>query len=832
MDDLSLRSLFHSALDEVTPPKPWLWQNMREQVHGVRDTQARRAWWKLSPTARRLVAAVLIIIVAGTAAAATIAIYEQRHKIVPVVPRAVALRPQCVDNGARMFDPKTGWNGSSRTTDGGKTWHDVSPPSVPNEVKGGGSFCAIDATHAWATAGTGSGPYQQDHIAVMSTQDGGQSWQQVSSIAIGYAISWKFNSQVEMGFFDDQHGWLLFEYVTVPIKRTLYATSDGGAHWSVLNRAANLGLGQLAAGCNVHGLTFESLQRGWLTWDCFTGYVSQQTPAGGAVVATTGDGGKTWVGVALPAYPAGNDYMCGATSPIFDVDGHGVMQVRCGGIGHAGWDAVYSTADNGRTWAAHPMDHFASVDFLNPNVAFYFWQESTNQPSTLYRTDDAGARWSVVASGLFPGSSVGNVTFLDEKTGFVGVSQSPAPWWTHDGGKTWSLLPPYRSAGNAVCGTFRDPGAGNAPRNVKMVSPTVGWATGTRRTADGGAHWMQVAPPAPKDRSTGYGEFFLDATHAWVVDTAGTKTACADHFVTYATTDGGTNWQQLSSTPVPDISASDKLAGTWNVSVEFVDAQTGWLLAQPVHFTMSTSVPLPLYKTSDGGRSWTLATSNGTWTAGDCTAVGLPDFSSRTTGWIGSTCTGAARSSFNLLVTQDGGMTWTAIELIKNACTAPAYPDGCPGAGPTPQFVDASHGWLLDTDTSSVLMTADGGLHWTRHALPHGSTYTCQGKYGPTTCSSQYAVEGAFLTPTQGWLVTVDATPNGPPSRLRVEQTLDGGRTWSVIYTRGLSAFTDFTGNITFVDAEHGFWWLDSESTLFSTSDGGHSWHQVHITYT
>ncbi len=819
MDDLSLRSLFHSSLDEVTPSKPWLWQNVRQQLHGVREAQSRRAWWKLSPTARRLVAAVLIIIVAGTAAAATIAIYEQRHKILPVVPRGAALRPQCVNNWARMFDPKDGWNGSSRTTDGGKTWHDISPPSVPKEVKGDGSFCAMDATHAWASEGTGQGPYQADHIAVMSTQDGGQSWHQMGSIAIGYPISWKFNSQVEMGFVDDQHGWLLFEYVTLPIKRTLYATSDGGAHWSVVNRAANLGLGQFAAGCNVHGLTFESLQRGWLTWDCFTGYVSQQTPAGGAVVATTGDGGKTWTGVALPGYPDGSDYTCGATSPIFDVDGHGVMQVRCGGIGHAGWDAVYSTADDGHTWAVHPMDHFAAVDILNADTAFYFWSPGGDQPSTLYRTDDAGARWKVVASGLFPGNSVGNLTFLDGKTGFVGVSQSPAPWWTYDGGKTWALPAPYRSAGNTVCGLFSDPGASsNMPQNVKMVSPTVGWATGTRRTADGGAHWTNVAPPVPKFRSTGYGEFFLDATHAWVVDAAGSKTACADHLVTYITTDGGATWQQLSSTPIPELSDSDKLAGTWTVSIEFVNDQTGWLYAHAVHFLVSTASVGPVYKTVDGGRTWSLMNDTGTWSSNGCSGAGLPTFTSPSTGWIGSMCTGAAQSSNNLLVTQDGGTTWTNVELTKNA-------------GPVPQFIDASHGWLLDTDAFSLLMTTDGGLHWTRHGLPHGSTYVCQGKYGPTTCQTTYVIEGTFLTPTQGWIVTEDFVPNGPPLRVHVERTVDGGRTWSVIYTRGLSGFVDFTGSLTFVDASHGFWWNGSDLSLMSTSDGGHTWSQVHVTY-
>jgi len=791
----------------------------------------RRRFALWSPALRRAIAAALIVVIAAGAAAATIAIYERRHQV-PVIPLPLGpVTRGCASAGIHMFDPQDGWNGTSRTHDGGKTWRDASPPPVTGSIKGPGSVCALDNLYAWSLTSIGTVPYQPTQLVVMATHDGGQSWFRAGAVTVPYSVSWRIGFAADVDFLDKSHGWLWMEYSTTPQKQTVYATSDGGATWERVGALPDLGLGNMAFDCSETGLMFDTTRRGWLTWDCTHGFDS--APAlGTPLMAITNDGGRTWSPVALDGMPATTDYICGVTSPIFTRD-QGVLQVSCAGTGHPGWDAVYSTDDGGSTWQVHPLAVWPTVDFISGTTGFYLWRNPKGGPNTLYRTDDGGAHWVVVASDVLPGRDLSQLTFLTDKVGFVNAGDSPAPWWTYDGGKTWALPPPYRSAaGGTVCAVFADPGAqSRLPMGVQMTSPTVGWAPGTRRTVDGGAHWAKVAPPAPPYRSTGYGEFFLDAMHAWVVDTAGTKTQCADHVVIYATSDGGATWQQLSSLPVPEISDADSLAGTWGVGVEFVDPQDGWLVAQAHHFTISTAETAPVFRTTDGGRTWNLFAANASWSTGDCAATGLPTFTSPTSGWIASMCSGTLRSSWNLLVTQDGGETWTNVELKKNACTAPAYPDGCPGQGPTPEVIDGTHGWLLDGDAQSLLTTSDGGLHWSRHGLPSGSTYTCQGKYGPTTCTSEYVLNAAFLTPSQGWILSETITPNGPPSKVHIERTLDGGRTWSVIYTRGLPGFVDFTGSLTFVDANHGFWWIDSDSTLYVTADGGRSWQQVHMTY-
>jgi len=832
VDEISLRTLFHGALDEVAPPKPWLGAAVREEMNRRRVTlKSRRGLRLLNPAVQRAIAAVLVVLIAVGAAVAAVAIYEQRHHGVPVIPapRGPVSRT-CGNNGGsvRMFDKDIGWRGTERTTDGGRTWRDVSPPYPPGWVKGGGATCTLNPDIAWVSYGFGSVPYQPTKLVLMSTHDAGQSWQQDGVIPVPWSLSWRTNFSVLLDFYDLQHGWLFMEYATQPLQRRVYATSDAGQSWSLVSAKPDLGLGNLAFDCSQTGLMFDSPQRGWLTWGCSSGF-GDTPPSGAQVIATTNDGGRTWAPVQLVGMPSGSGWSCDATSPIFTGSQSGVFQITCSGIGRSGTTALYSSVDGGKTWSFHPFSHFTTVDFIDGTTGYYFAQEGSDGPNTLFRTDDGGGHWVVVAKGLFQGKNVGGLNFIDDKTGFVGVSDSPAPWWTFDGGKTWALPSPYRSAGNTVCDVFRDLGAGfQLPQSVKMASPTVGWAPGTRRTTDGGVHWTNVAPPSPKYRDSGYGEFFLDADHAWVVDAVGTTTACADRFVVYGTSNGGASWQLLSTDVVRGLKPSDALSGSWTVRVEFIDPQHGWVLVQPMA-GFSRGAPGPLYGTTDGGKTWSLEVSSAMWSSEDCSGSGLPLFSSPTTGWISDVCTGPTRSSLNLLVTRDGGQTWSNLELLKNYCDATAYPTGCQIGGPLPQFFDADNGWLLDTGSQVLLMTSDGGQTWTHHGLPRGSTYTCQGKYGPTTCSTLYVEDGSFVSPSDGWAVASVYLGSGSALDLLVEHTVDGGKTWAVVNRRHTTTESDQGEFFQFVDSSHGFWWFGN--TVTATTDGGRSWAAARVVY-
>lgn len=82
-----------------------------------------------------------------------------------------------------------------------------------------------------------------------------------------------------------------------------------------------------------------------------------------------------------------------------------------------------------------------------------------------------------------------------------------------------------------------------------------------------------------------------------------------------------------------------------------------------------------------------------------------------TNGWaLSETPTVAGGGAPRLLLTNDAGTTW-------RDATPPQEAD----YQPTIEFIDADHGWLLETD-GPLWRTADGGRTWQKTALPAGRT--------------------------------------------------------------------------------------------------------------
>jgi len=822
VEDPSLRIEFHRALDAVAPPAPWLADHVRQDLRKrVATTRpARRTRTRLGlilrPTTRRVIAAVLVVLLIVAAVGASLAVYRYVHQPIPIRPHPGAVTRACGQGNIFMVDPNNGWQGTQRTKDGGKTWKDVSPPTGPNFVKGGNSICTLDGAHAWVTSATGQASYQPDQLVVQSTLDGGQSWQQDAVIPIGYPVDWRINLSVEMDFFDDQNGWLLTEYASTPMKRTLYATSDGGHTWNAVSKAAGLGLADLGRSCAENGMMFVSLQRGWLTWDCSRGY-GDQPPAGASVIAVTNDGGRTWARLNLDGVPTG--VSCAVSTPVFTRT-DGILQVLCSGIAQAGLAAVYSTTDAGQSWTGHILTGWFSVDLVDGTTAVYF--ASSANTNTLYRTTDGGNTWSVVASGLFPGNQVGSYLFIDAMTGSANVSGSPVAWWTYDGGKTWSPPGANRAVGNVVCTQPSDPGAGTAPTAIKMVSATTGWAAGARRTTDGGATWTSVSPPQVKNSTSGYGEYFLDVTHAWVAEAVGSASACADHFVVFSTGDGGATWKQGSTIAV-QLDAHFTLPGNWTMWLDFVDKDHGWLTAQATG-GLQGFAPGPLYRTLNGGRTWTMVATKAAFSDGGCRPIGQPVFASPSTGWLSVQCEANPPWSMNYLVTHNGGVTWTKQTLMPSLCCSP----------PSPRFFDAGNGWLIEPNTPLLMMTSDGGVTWTQHGLPALPALMCQGKHGENVaCTDETFDAVSFLNPNQGWALISQfnqTAKGGAPHVVRFERTVDGGKTWTALSSNLVGSTADLShATMTFVDQSNGFLWTGT--VLLSTANGGQTWNETQMSY-
>jgi photosystem II stability/assembly factor-like uncharacterized protein len=305
------------------------------------------------------------------------------------------------------------------------------------------------------------------------------------------------------------------------------------------------------------------------------------------------------------------------------------------------------------------------------------------------------------------------------------------------------------------------------------------------RTVDSGQHWQNVwSDPAGSIASS----YFLNTQIGWVVGWVEEGASNPPEPV-YRTLDGGRSWQQLPTVPN-------------GCQLDFVDPLHGWC---DVIGAAAGSETVSLYRTSDGGLTWTLASQTEPYGLGASTPDGLPfgcdktiTFTSSEVGWASSHCNGG---SAYLYTSTDGGSKWHALPEVPLPAGAPV-PEGEglgvpvvegsdvaltidiggePGAtgvatssdsGTTwktqlvagsPQYtsvdlIDTAH-WRL-TNGSVLMSTDDAGAHWRSWAYP----VSMKGTLGATLTLD-------FVSPLVGW-----AIPDGNGGPLC--WTVDGGISW------------------------------------------------------
>lgn len=308
-------------------------------------------------------------------------------------------------------------------------------------------------------------------------------------------------------------------------------------------------------------------------------------------IVRTGDGGLTWHETAPPV-SAQFGY-----APFFVLDSLTAWILIPSDDYLAG--TVFRTSDGGSSWTSSAVPFaYASLQFLDARNGFALAALDAgagSQVVALYHTTDAGANWTRAFTNdpnqfgsndsLPLGGQKFGFAFLDTERGWVGGS---APrdnyiylYRTTDGGATWretnlKLPAGYESAqaGNAGPRFFS---ASDGILIVNLVLPSEpGLATVVYRTGDAGETWTpgQVIPygrPAHFFSASGGAAWGGGAFHV--------------------TRDAGQTWSRV--TPDQDFSA---LLG----SFQFVNPLIGWAL------TVNEASNSSLYKTADGGATWTL----------------------------------------------------------------------------------------------------------------------------------------------------------------------------------------------------------------------------------
>jgi photosystem II stability/assembly factor-like uncharacterized protein len=325
---------------------------------------------------------------------------------------------------------------------------------------------------------------------------------------------------------------------------------------------------------------------------------------------------------------------------------------------------------------------------------------------------------STVPAGYFP-----QYAFINATTGWallVGTSASTRSYVyrTTDGAKHWNLQLDLAGAG------FGDIKFFDSKRGMIWI----GFPIQLYRTSDAGTHWAPVSlPPYQADEVT-----YSDPSHIWLLASE-PDPGLLRHF--FATSDGGNAWTELAW-PKGAVWANKLAVG----HLQFRGPGDGWLAAA------GASEPT-VYSTVDGGASWqphALPTPTRPDVAFDTTVGLLPG--------VGVIVYIDYRGASFAYISFDGGTTW---RLVTPPANAPiwnlTFQDSShwwvnnlgtvwksSDAGQTwkivyqrfdilvyqPQFIDARHGWAELITLSSggppdgLVMTSDGGLHWTQVNAP------------------------------------------------------------------------------------------------------------------
>lgn len=243
------------------------------------------------------------------------------------------------------------------------------------------------------------------------------------------------------------------------------------------------------------------------------------------------------------------------------------------------------------------------------------------------------------------------------------------------------------------------------------------------------------------------------------------------------TTDGGRHWRRL-----PFVWQTGAESGP---PFSFIDRDHGW-----VHSTNQMDATTFLHRTSNGGRSWTKSPS------GWMKALQFVDL-----------LHGYAVSASEFQTTSNGGKTWTHAALPLSTADAMSFADRSAGIiiGGSP----VGEGHSSYDGRLRILMTDDGGAHWTTAQIPDLP-------YGNTEVLARVDAKNA-------WLVVWGVNDTGST----LLRTVDGGRTWTPHADLSFQGAGKYITTMAIAPDGRGYLFYDVDERHFiaSTTDGGTKWH-------
>jgi photosystem II stability/assembly factor-like uncharacterized protein len=355
-----------------------------------------------------------------------------------VTARVTAQAPVWLDL-PQMTSATTGWTlrwtqwGRSETelvhtTDGGRTWTDVTPPAMTTLLAGGVPpvLRVLDGEHAWVaiccTEYRSAAPTE-----VFATADGGRTWTESEPMA-GTSLSAPSSLGVA-----GPDAWLVLtsEMARGPATFSqLYRTDDGGRHWSRLST-------NLPPDCDNAELTVATASALWMS-------CAPSRPA----LLVSRDGGTHWTAQVLPALPCADSCGSGAGPQFFGQTGF--MVVGGTAAGTASQPSLLVSRNLGLTWQRATLPRgagtFPDVQFLSPSDGIVMPQvPEGNRVPAAYITVNGGRTWTAAPQGLRgTDAELLSFDFVTARTWFAWYGQpqtqeeAPVLFQTRNSGRTWT----------------------------------------------------------------------------------------------------------------------------------------------------------------------------------------------------------------------------------------------------------------------------------------------------------------------------------------------------------------------------------------------------------
>lgn len=337
----------------------------------------------------------------------------------PVIPA-----PQFIS--LKMISALEGWAIAAqavlRTQDGGQTWHDVSMPGVSNLVSGTG-FSALDENTAWVLVTDPNAPL--DAGTLYRTADGGLTWETIP-VAFGGG---------SLEFVDESVGWVMSSLGVGAgsMAVAIFRSADGGLTWNqVYTNDPNLPEAgdSLPLGGLKNNLTAKDAQTAWVAGVIYapdTIYLYKSD-----------DGGQTWASQSLPPATGIPNFDASTPGLILLNASEAVLPVQFYGDNQQ--TGFYRSDDGGDTWAfAALLSGTGFLDFGSPMDGF-FWNGQA-----LYVSTDGGVSWIPQQPNINFGDRVMLMDFADAQHGWIVTYEDNGQrflYTTEDGGKTWEQLAP------------------------------------------------------------------------------------------------------------------------------------------------------------------------------------------------------------------------------------------------------------------------------------------------------------------------------------------------------------------------------------------------------